>query len=64
MLFLFIFVKSQPICGPLGPKFDGSCANNDTKTKSGTFGNAPIFLFVVLFAQKPSKLGPNGPQIG
>ncbi len=23
-----------------------------------------IFVFVVLFAQKPSKLGPNGPQIG
>ena len=33
-----LFVKSQPICGPLGPKFDGSCANNGTKTKSGTFG--------------------------
>ena len=31
-------VKSQPICGPLGPKLDGSYANNGTKTKSGTFG--------------------------
>ncbi len=31
-------MKSQPICGPLGPKSDGSCANNGRKTKSGTFG--------------------------
>ncbi len=28
-----LFVKSQPICGPLGPNFDGFCANNTTKKK-------------------------------
>ncbi len=32
-----LYVKSQPICGPLGPNFDGFCANNTTKTKSGTY---------------------------
>ena len=30
-------MRSQPICGPLGPNFDGSCANNTTKMKIGTF---------------------------
>ncbi len=25
------YVKSQPICGPLVPYFDGFCANNTTK---------------------------------
>ncbi len=32
-----IIVKSQPICGPLGPNFGGFCANNTTKTKVATF---------------------------
>ena len=36
-LMLMTNVKSQPICGPLGPNFDGFCANNTTKTKIGTF---------------------------
>ncbi len=31
------FVKSQQICGPLGPKFDGFCAYNTIKMKSGMF---------------------------
>ena len=47
--------------GPLGPKFDGFCANSTPKMTLGTFG--PSVIFVVLFAQKPSDLGPNGPNI-
>ncbi len=52
-----------------GPNFDCSCANNGTKTKIGTtMRNLPktkraTFRFCVLFAQKPSKLGPNGPLL-
>ena len=57
-------VKSQPICGPLGPNFDGFCANNTTKRKIGALPNVPLFVFVSLLAQEPSNLGPNGPQIG
>ncbi len=62
-------VKSQPICGPFGPNFDGFCANNTTKTKIGAFSlwkvpNVPLFVFVPLLAQEQSNLGPNGPQIG
>ena len=64
-----IFVSLNGNSASFGPKFDGSCANNGIKTKSGTFGvwkvlNMPTFVFVVLFAQKPPKLGPNGPHIG
>ena len=59
------FVSLNGNSASLGPKFDGFCANNGTKTKSGTFGlNMPTFVFVVLFAQKPPKLGPNEPHIG
>ncbi len=70
-------VKAQSICGPLGPNFDGFCANNTTKTKIGVFSlwkvllcgtfqrpNVPLFVFMPLLAQEPSNLGPNGPQIG
>ncbi len=75
--FLFPNVSLNGNSASLGPTFDGSCANNGTKTKIGRFGlwkvphrrkskwlNVPLFVFVVLFSQKPSKLGPNGPHIG
>ncbi len=34
----------------LGPKFDGSCTNNGTKTKIGQ-----VFFLLVFFAQKPQR---------
>ena len=49
----------------LGPKFDGSAPVliMAQKRKFQRL-NMPLFVFVVLalFAQKPSKLGPNGPH--
>ena len=66
-----LFVKSQPICGPLGPNFDGFCANNTTKMKVGVFSlwkvphsrNVPLFDFLPLLAQEPSNLGPKEAEL-
>ncbi len=58
------YVKSQPICGPLGPNFDGFCANNTTKTKSGTFRpNLPIFVFCAIISTGATKLKPKRGKI-
>ena len=59
-------MKSQPICGPLGPNFGGFCANNTTKTKVGVVSqrpNVPLFVFVPLLAQEPSNLGPKEAEL-
>ncbi len=50
-------VTSQPICGPLGPNFDGFCRNNTTKMRSGTF------VFVPLLAQELSNLDPKEAEL-
>ena len=67
-------MKSQPIYGPLGPNFDGFCANNNTKTNyaepskdyqgvEGKRPKVPIFVFVPLLAQEPSNLGPKEAEL-
>ncbi len=48
-ILLSLHVKSQPICGPLGPNLDGFCVNNSTKTK---------FRFCAIISTGAVKLMP------